>query len=118
VVVTGEKLELADKVFFDSGKATIQDRSHALLDEVAKVLTDHPEVKRVLIEGHTDSVGSAARNTKLSQARAESVRKYLVGRGVATDRLEAKGFGSARPVADNKTVAGREENRRVEFRIQ
>ncbi len=115
VVVTKEKLELRDKVFFDTGKSTIKAESFPLLDEVAQVMKDHPEVRHVIIEGHTDNLGKAAANLKLSQGRAAAVRTYLVGKGVAADRLAAKGFGAARPVADNKTAKGREENRRVEF---
>lgn len=111
------KIELKEKVFFDTGRTTIKPESHALLDDVAAVLGDHPEVKRVVIEGHTDNRGSAAANKKLSQGRAEAVRAYLVDKGVAADRLEAKGFGQTRPIADNKTAKGREANRRVEFTI-
>jgi outer membrane protein OmpA-like peptidoglycan-associated protein len=69
----------------------------------------------VLVEGHTDSTGKYESNIKLSERRAEAVRTYLVKKGVQPDRLEAKGFGPDRPVADNKTAAGREANRRVEF---
>jgi outer membrane protein OmpA-like peptidoglycan-associated protein len=118
VVITEKKLELKDKVFFDTSKATIKPVSFDLLDEVARVLVAHPEVKNLRIEGHTDSTGSAATNTALSEARAEAVRDYLVTKGVAAERLSAKGFGPARPVADNATAAGREANRRVEFMIE
>jgi outer membrane protein OmpA-like peptidoglycan-associated protein len=85
---------------------------------VAQVMKAHPEVQRVTIEGHTDDTGSAATNRKLSQARAEAVRDYLVGKGVEASRLEAKGFGPDRPVQSNKTKAGRDANRRVEFVVQ
>jgi outer membrane protein OmpA-like peptidoglycan-associated protein len=81
------------------------------------VLKDHPEVGKVVVEGHTDNVGKAAVNQKLSQGRADSVMKYLVGKGVAPSRLEAKGYGESKPVADNATAKGREANRRVELRI-
>ena len=118
VTVTASKLELQEKVYFDTGKATIKPASFGLLDEVAQVLVAHPEVKKVRIEGHTDASGSAATNTKLSQARADAVRSYLVGKGVAADRLSAKGYGPAKPIADNKTAEGREANRRVEFMIE
>jgi OmpA-OmpF porin, OOP family len=118
VVVTEKKFELKDVVYFDTGKATIQPRSHSLLDEVAAALKQHPEVKRLVIEGHTDSKGDRAFNTKLSQDRAEAVSKYLVERGIERDHLAAKGFGPTRPVADNKTVKGREANRRVELMVE
>ncbi|GEJ56155.1 OmpA family protein [Anaeromyxobacter diazotrophicus] len=117
VEVTKERLQLTEKVLFDTGKATIDQRSYSLLDEVAAALKDHPEVKTVRVEGHTDNRGGAKANLKLSQARADAVRKYLVDKGVAADRLQAKGFGQTRPVADNNTAAGRDANRRVEFVI-
>lgn len=115
VVVTKERLELKDKVFFDTAKSTIKAESLPLLDEVAQALKDHPEVKGVAVEGHTDNVGKAETNLKLSRDRAAAVRAYLVTKGVAADRLEAKGFGETRPVADNKSPKGREANRRVDF---
>lgn len=117
VAVTKEKIELREKVFFDTAKATIKPESFGLLDETAQVLKDHPEVGKVVVEGHTDNVGKAAVNQKLSQGRAESVVKYLAGKGVASSRLEAKGYGETKPVADNATAKGREANRRVELRI-
>lgn len=117
VVVAKERLELKEKVFFDTGKTTIKPQSYGLLDEVAAVLKGNPDVKRVVIEGHTDSKGGKVANTKLSAGRAKAVRAYLVEKGVEPARLETKGFGPSRPVADNKTEKGREENRRVEFVI-
>jgi outer membrane protein OmpA-like peptidoglycan-associated protein len=111
------KHELREKIYFDTGKATIKPVSYPLLDDAAKTLNAHPEVKKIAIEGHTDSKGKPAANQKLSQARAESVRQYLIGKGVAADRLVAQGFGQDRPIADNKTVVGRETNRRVDIRI-
>ncbi len=118
VVVEKERLQLKEKVLFDTGKSTIKPESYALLDDVATALKGHPDVKKVVIEGHTDSKGNKAMNTKLSQQRAEAVRTYLVNKGgVEADRLDAKGFGPTRPIADNKTAKGREENRRVEFVI-
>ncbi len=117
VVVTEKKLDLTEKVYFDTGKATIKPASFPLLDEVAQALKDHGEVKKVRIEGHTDSTGSAKLNTTLSRKRAQAVRAYLVEKGVAAGRLDAKGYGPSKPVADNKTAEGREKNRRVEFMI-
>lgn len=86
-----------------------------MLDEVASVMEAHPEVKLVNIEGQTDDRGSAAANLALSQARAQSVKAYLVGKGVAAERLGAHGSGPTSPIADNATAEGREKNRRVEF---
>ncbi len=117
VVITREKLVIKDRVYFDVAKATIQKRSFPLLDQVAKILKEHDEVRRVVVEGHTDSQGKADYNRKLSQGRAESVKAYLVKQGVGPERLEAKGYGPDRPIADNKAAAGRELNRRVEFVI-
>ncbi len=118
VTVTKEKLELKDKVFFRTGKSIIDPKSDSLLDEVATALQSHDEVKHVVVEGHTDSSGSAKLNRKLSLARARAVRKYLVDKGVTASRLDARGFGPSQPVADNDTPDGREQNRRVEFIIR
>ena len=117
VVITREKLVISDKVYFDTGKATIQRRSNILLDEIARIVKDHPDVPKVLIEGHTDSTGKYENNVKLSERRAEAVRAYLLKKGVPAERLEARGFGPDRPVATNDTAVGREANRRVEFII-
>ena len=117
MVVQPKKVELREKVQFDVGKATIKPESGPLLDEIAKVMNEHPEITGVVIEGHTDSTGSATLNTRLSQGRAESVMKALVDRGVDKARLSAKGFGPTRPIASNDTPEGREANRRVEISI-
>ncbi|HET7824397.1 MAG TPA: OmpA family protein [Anaeromyxobacter sp.] len=117
VVVTKQKVELKEKVFFETGKTTIKPASFSLLDEAASVLKEHPDVKKVVVEGHTDDRGEAAFNQKLSEGRAKAVLEYLVGKGVAAERLQAKGFGETKPVADNKTAQGREANRRVELMI-
>ena len=117
VVVTEKKLELGEKVYFDTAKTSIKPTSFSLLDDVAQALAQNPQVKKVVIEGHTDAVGGEAKNLKLSQGRAEAVRAYLVKKGVEADRLDAKGYGESRPIADNKTAQGRESNRRVEFVI-
>ncbi len=117
VVVTKEKLELDDKIYFDTGKATIKPVSYSLLDEVSAALKSHEDVRKVRIEGHTDSTGDAGFNRTLSQKRAEAVRAYLTGKGIEAARLEAKGFGPDQPIAPNDTPKGREQNRRVEFRI-
>ncbi|HET7501469.1 MAG TPA: OmpA family protein [Kofleriaceae bacterium] len=116
VVVTEKKIELKQTVFFDTNRATIKKVSFALLDEVAQAMNDSPTIK-VEIQGHTDSQGNDAFNLKLSQKRAESVRNYLIKKGVTSDRMEAKGYGENVPIADNRTSAGRAQNRRVEFVI-
>src|SRR5690606_9461608 len=84
VVVTDTRIELKQTIFFDTGRATIKPVSFPLLDEVAQALQDHPTI-RVRIEGHTDSQGKDAYNLRLSRQRAQAVRQYLMGRGVAGD---------------------------------
>ena len=116
VVVTEQKIELKQTVFFDTNKATIKPMSFALLNDVAQALKDSPKLA-VEIQGHTDSVGNDNFNLKLSQKRAESVRTYLIKKGVTSDRMVPKGYGENVPIADNRTAAGRGQNRRVEFVI-
>jgi outer membrane protein OmpA-like peptidoglycan-associated protein len=116
VEVKKDRLVIKQQVHFQSAKWTIMADSFALLDQVVQVLRDYPKM-RVSIEGHTDAVGGELANMKLSQARAESVRAYLAGKGIAGDRLEAVGFGPTKPIASNKTEKGRGQNRRTEFRI-
>ena len=116
MVVTDTKIEILDKVYFTTGRATIRDVSFSLLDEVARTILDH-ELAQVEVQGHTDSQGSAASNLTLSQRRADAVRDYLIGKGVAATTLTARGYGEDQPVADNGTAEGREANRRVTFAI-
>ena len=104
-------------VFFATNKDVILQRSFATLELVAKTLADNPWVKKVRIEGHTDSRGREAANLDLSQRRAASVRKFLVEHGVDEGRLDSEGYGQTQPIADNRTAAGRGKNRRVEFMI-
>jgi outer membrane protein OmpA-like peptidoglycan-associated protein len=117
VVLTASSITIADKVQFEVGKTEILPQSFGLLDEVATVLLQNEQIEEIQIEGHTDSTGSANINRKLSQGRADSVVKYLVGKGVKKSRMVAKGFGPDRPLADNGDEVGREVNRRVEFNI-
>ena len=114
--VTAEKIELKQAIFFQTAKAVIMSKSYGLLDEVAAVLSARPSMQ-VRVEGHTDSRGARPYNLRLSQARADSVTAYLVGKGISSDRMEAKGYGPDQPIDSNKTAAGRERNRRVEFMI-
>lgn len=117
VRVIENEIVILEQVQFDTGKATIKKASSDLLDEVAEVLTQHPEMLKVEVQGHTDNRGSAALNKKLSQARADAVRKALVERGVWAERLQTKGYGPDKPIDDNSTDAGRQKNRRVQFVI-
>lgn len=117
VVLRKGHLEILESVHFATNRDVILSKSFALLDNVAQVLSDHPEIERVLIEGHSDSQGSLAHNLDLSDRRAKSVRRHLIAKGIDEKRLEAKGFGPDRPIADNRTSAGRAKNRRVEFKV-
>jgi OOP family OmpA-OmpF porin len=104
-------------VEFDFNKSTIKKGYYKDIDDLAKVMKDYPDLN-VVIEGHTDSVGTAAYNKKLSQRRAEAVKKYMVEEaGINANRITAKGFGFDRPIASNDTDEGRQKNRRVEAAV-
>uniref|UniRef100_UPI001CCF63C4 immunoglobulin-like domain-containing protein n=1 Tax=Hyalangium gracile TaxID=394092 RepID=UPI001CCF63C4 len=115
VAIQRGRIEIKETVHFDYNKATIQPRSYPLLNQVAQVLVEHPEILSVTIEGHTDNRGTDSYNQSLSQRRAESVREYLAKRGVARERMVARGFGESRPVQPNTSEEGRAANRRVDF---
>ncbi len=116
IQITEKKIELREKIFFKFGRAEIKKESWALLDEVAQALREHPDLM-VDIEGHTDDVGNDKSNMRLSQARADAVKKYLVGKGISPARMRAIGYGEDRPIDDNSTPEGQAVNRRVEFVI-
>jgi outer membrane protein OmpA-like peptidoglycan-associated protein len=115
VRVTEKEIVILEQVQFDFAKATIKKESDALLDSVAQVLKEHPEILKVEVQGHTDNKGPAAVNTKLSNDRADAVKKALEKRGIESGRLVHKGYGPDKPIADNKTDEGRAKNRRVQF---
>jgi len=119
VVLQEGRLEILDHVYFQTNRSTILRRSYTLLDNVARVLNNHPEIERIQVDGHTDARGRREYNLELSQSRAEAVVEYLVTRGdVARERLEARGFGPDRPVVEGaSTPAEHAQNRRVEFNI-
>jgi OmpA-OmpF porin, OOP family len=118
VSVTKDRIEIKKQIKFATGSAKIVGlESEKILDEVAQALKDNAQIKKVRIEGHTDSVGDDAMNLKLSQNRANSVMSALIKRKVDPARLEAVGFGETRPIASNATAAGKAENRRTEFTI-
>ncbi len=117
VVVEKAQIRILEKIYFDFGKATIQARSDSLIAEIGAVIVANPDLRKIRIEGHTDSVGSDIANLKLSQARADAVKAALASKGVSTSVLDAVGFGEMRPVASNETDDGRAKNRRVEFII-
>jgi outer membrane protein OmpA-like peptidoglycan-associated protein len=115
--VEAKKITIDQKIHFDFDKSAVKKESYGILDDVASVLQANPQIKKVRIEGHTDSIGTDAYNQKLSERRANAVRDYLVGKGIDAGRLEAVGYGESRPIADNKTSEGRAQNRRTEFNV-
>jgi outer membrane protein OmpA-like peptidoglycan-associated protein len=117
VKLTDKKIEIMETVQFETGKAVLLPKSEDLLMEIVGVMKEHPEIKQVQVEGHTDSEGGTKANMKLSDARAKAVRDFLVNKGIESKRLIPKGFGETVPEADNATEEGRFKNRRVEFKI-
>ena len=130
VVVTKTEIKILQKVFFDTGRATIKSKSYPLLNTVALVLIRNPQITKARVEGHTDDVGDEYDNLELSRRRAEAVRAYLVDQGVPPSRLEYEGYGEERPLCKEmdellenqrknrrKIKQCRSDNRRVEFRI-
>jgi OOP family OmpA-OmpF porin len=115
--VTCDKIEFPGKVQFKSGSAVIQSASHELLLQIAEVMRTAKHIRKLRVEGHTDDSGNDAKNLKLSEQRAASVMKFLTDAGIEAERLESQGFGETAPITPNKTKAGREANRRVEFMI-
>jgi outer membrane protein OmpA-like peptidoglycan-associated protein len=116
VVVRKDRIEIKQQVHFRPARSVILPSSYELLRQVAQVIKDAPNIT-VRIEGHTDTVGKLRTNIKVSQARADAVKAFLVKQGVEPKQLVAEGFGPTRPIASNSTRAGRALNRRVEFRI-
>jgi OOP family OmpA-OmpF porin len=118
VEVRENKIVINEKVQFEVDSAKILPVSHDLLNEVAKVIKEHPQIKKIEIEGHASAEGSDDHNMRLSDKRAKAVMKFLNGEGgITKGMLSAKGYGETRPIADNETEEGREKNRRVEFTI-
>ena len=101
---------------FDNGKATLQESSFTVLDELVSYLKRKDD-ERIELGGHTDNVGNAASNMKLSLDRANTVKDYLVDKGIDPSRITTKGYGSTKPIADNKTASGKAQNRRTEVTI-
>lgn len=105
-----------DRLIFEQGKATISKESYPSLDEVAVMLTERPSIV-IQLEGHTDNVGNAKLNLKLSQDRVDNVKKYLVSKGIAKNRISTKAFGGSKPLVQGNSLEARAKNRRVEMRI-
>jgi OOP family OmpA-OmpF porin len=117
VMVTSGKIEILDKVYFDTGKSTIKAVSFPILDAVAATLNGNPNIELVEIQGHADERGNDNANLRLTQSRVESVRDYLVKKGVDKERLQPKGYGETKPVCTESNEPCWEKNRRVEFVI-
>jgi outer membrane protein OmpA-like peptidoglycan-associated protein len=117
IKLEGSNVRILQQVHFETASATILPDSFPMLGEIAQLLKANPGIKRMRIEGHTDSHGAADYNLDLSQRRAASVRTWLVDRGIDSGRLESEGYGLTRPIQSNETDTGRAANRRVEFKI-
>ena len=117
VEVTCRAIVIHDMVYFRTNRAEIQSRSFDLLNQVAGVMRARPDIRRIRVEGHTDSRASDRYNLDLSTRRAASVREYVLQQGIGAERVESQGFGESRPIAPNTTADGRAANRRVEFVI-
>jgi len=105
--------DYAKTILFDTGKASIKDKSEAVLVNITAILKEYPNSK-FHIDGYTDSTGGAKLNKSLSEKRASSVRDFLIANGIAADRLNSRGFGEDNPIDNNNTRSGRRNNRRVE----
>jgi len=108
--------DYAKTILFDTGKSSIKAQSQAVLNDITKILKEYPQAK-FTVEGHTDSIGSATSNQRLSDSRAASVKAFLIEKGVSADRLSSIGYGEAKPIASNANAAGRKLNRRVEINL-
>lgn len=112
------KVEFAARnIFFNTGSYQLQKKSNAPLNEVAKILKDNPTLQ-LDVDGHADASGDAAQNQLLSENRAAAVKDYLVAQGIEKARLTSAGYGIDKPIADNKTAAGKAKNRRVELKLR
>lgn len=116
VVVVEKVNKAAQNIFFATGSSKLLAKSFKSLKEVAQVMKDNPSYK-IAVDGHTDNTGSDELNQKLSESRANSVKKYLVDNGVEESKITATGYGETVPIEDNKTAAGRTKNRRVEMKL-
>ncbi|MCR9263706.1 MAG: OmpA family protein [Flavobacteriaceae bacterium] len=108
--------DYARTILFDTGKSSIKAESTSVMVDIIQILNEYPNAK-FTVEGHTDSVGSEKLNQELSEKRANSVRDFLIDKGISSSRLTAIGYGEAKPIATNNTRAGRAQNRRVEINL-
>ncbi len=115
--IVGKKIEILERVEFDTNKATIRPESDGVLQAVLDILNKYPNIKKVRVVGHTDNRGGKGYNLNLSRRRAASVVKWLTDKGVDKARLTSQGHGPNKPIDTNDTAEGRQNNRRVEFNI-
>lgn len=108
--------KVAKNIFFATGSATLLDTSYISLQIVVQIMKSYPSY-RLEVNGHTDDRGNKKLNKKLSERRAEEVKKFLIGAGIAENRITSAGYGQDMPIADNSSLEGRTENRRVEMRL-
>jgi OmpA-OmpF porin, OOP family len=111
------QIKILERVEFENNSAKLRPESTRILEAVLAVLTEHPELTKLSVEGHTDNRGGGNHNLDLSRRRAAAVAKWLTDRGIAKERLGSKGLGMTKPIDSNDTDAGRQNNRRVEFHI-
>jgi OOP family OmpA-OmpF porin len=111
-----ERTIILDDVLFDFDRSTIKPEAAGILDRLVSFMNENKD-KKVSLSGHTDSVGTEAYNQKLSERRVNSVRDYVVKKGVSAGSISGQGFGESKPIADNKTREGRAKNRRVEIKV-
>ncbi len=112
---TGRAIRL-EHLIFEMGRAVINSKSYDGLDELVAMMKENTKVV-IQLEGHTDNIGNAEKNMELSQNRVEAVKKYLVSKGIAKDRIKIKAFGGSQPLSTDRTEEARALNRRVEMRI-
>jgi len=116
-VVTATEIRIGERIQFATGSADLLGDSQPVLSAVQRLLDEHPEIRKLRVDGHTDDTGDASFNDDLSRRRAAAVLRWLVEHGVDEERLTSEGFGSSKPIATNLTEQGRLENRRVAFTI-
>jgi OOP family OmpA-OmpF porin len=104
-------------VLFDFDKSNVKPEAATILDRLVVFMNENKD-KKAELSGHTDNVGTEAYNQKLSERRVNSVREYVVKKGVDSSRISGQGFGESKPIAENKTAQGRAKNRRVEIKVQ
>jgi len=117
VYVGDGEITITERIEFETGSAVLTDESIPVLEKVAQVLRDYPQIELVEIQGHTDNVGGTASNVRLSDRRAKSVLAWLTDAGIADERMAATGYGEGMPIDSNRTPGGRRNNRRVQFKL-